>query len=206
MGSTCGAAASGGAPGGTGVDRGLLRPPDPRGIGGEGMRVEAGYSAACLTCRSTRNLKRRRSGPRTRTRRTAAHRSLCDRTAPIQAARTDPKVDVACGHRAGAADGPYRQVAAATLRCQETLVSVAIVVPPEDPLNGSRASPGPARPRYGSGDWKLALIERENRGWRDLAVDLGLEAIPDCHPRDGRGIQTFEPSLPDHSGSPPSRG
>jgi putative endonuclease len=33
--------------------------------------------------------------------------------------------------------------------------------------------------------WKLALIESENRAWRDLAVDLGLEALPDCHPRAG---------------------
>ncbi len=32
--------------------------------------------------------------------------------------------------------------------------------------------------------WKLALIERGNREWRDLAVDLGLEAMPECHPRE----------------------
>lgn len=34
-------------------------------------------------------------------------------------------------------------------------------------------------------EWKLALIERENREWRDLAVELGLEPLPDCHPRGG---------------------
>jgi putative endonuclease len=33
--------------------------------------------------------------------------------------------------------------------------------------------------------WKLALIEKGNREWRDLAVDLGLEALPGCHPREG---------------------
>ena len=33
--------------------------------------------------------------------------------------------------------------------------------------------------------WKLALIEKDNRSWRDLAVDLGFEALPDCHPREG---------------------
>ncbi len=32
--------------------------------------------------------------------------------------------------------------------------------------------------------WKLALIERGNREWRDLAVDLGLEAMPECHSRE----------------------
>ena len=33
--------------------------------------------------------------------------------------------------------------------------------------------------------WKLALIERGNQEWRDMAVDLGLEPLPDCHPREG---------------------
>ena len=33
--------------------------------------------------------------------------------------------------------------------------------------------------------WKLALIEKENREWRDLAVELGLDALTDCHPREG---------------------
>ena len=34
-------------------------------------------------------------------------------------------------------------------------------------------------------DWKLALIEKENLEWRDLAVEMGLDALPDCHPREG---------------------
>jgi putative endonuclease len=34
-------------------------------------------------------------------------------------------------------------------------------------------------------DWKIALIEAENREWRDLAVELGLEPVPSCHPREG---------------------
>jgi putative endonuclease len=33
--------------------------------------------------------------------------------------------------------------------------------------------------------WKVRLIEEGNRDWRDLAVDLGLEPLPDCHPRGG---------------------
>ena len=33
--------------------------------------------------------------------------------------------------------------------------------------------------------WKLALIEKENLEWRDLAVEMGLDALPDCHPREG---------------------
>jgi putative endonuclease len=33
--------------------------------------------------------------------------------------------------------------------------------------------------------WKIALIEAVNREWRDLAVELGLDALPDCHPREG---------------------
>jgi putative endonuclease len=38
-------------------------------------------------------------------------------------------------------------------------------------------------------DWKIALIERENPGWRDLAVDLGLEALSLVFPAKA-GIQT----------------
>jgi putative endonuclease len=26
-------------------------------------------------------------------------------------------------------------------------------------------------------DWKIALIEQENPGWRDLAIDYGLEPL-----------------------------
>jgi putative endonuclease len=31
-------------------------------------------------------------------------------------------------------------------------------------------------------EWKIALIEAENREWRDLGVDLGLEALPPVIP------------------------
>jgi putative endonuclease len=31
-------------------------------------------------------------------------------------------------------------------------------------------------------DWKIALIQRENPGWRDLAVDLGLGPLPPVIP------------------------
>ena len=27
-------------------------------------------------------------------------------------------------------------------------------------------------------DWKIALIERENSGWEDLAIGLGFEPVP----------------------------
>ena len=38
-------------------------------------------------------------------------------------------------------------------------------------------------------EWKIALIERENPGWRDLAIDLGLEPLPPVIPAKA-GIQT----------------
>ncbi|MCU0905160.1 MAG: GIY-YIG nuclease family protein [Tabrizicola sp.] len=53
--------------------------------------------------------------------------------------------------------------------------------------------------------WKLALIEKENPEWRDLAVDLGLEPIPDVIPAKA-GIQVSEPRFPEDAGSPPTRG
>lgn len=54
-------------------------------------------------------------------------------------------------------------------------------------------------------EWKVALIEKENPEWRDLAVDLGLEPLPGViHAK--AGIQNSPGGDVQQSGSPPSRG
>lgn len=54
-------------------------------------------------------------------------------------------------------------------------------------------------------DWKVALIEQENRNWRDLAVDFGLEPLADVISAEA-GIQNCLGAAVQQSGSRPSRG
>jgi putative endonuclease len=53
--------------------------------------------------------------------------------------------------------------------------------------------------------WKIALIEAENRDWRDLALDLGLEPLPVVIPAKA-GIQSGAGDAVQKIGSPPARG
>ena len=46
-------------------------------------------------------------------------------------------------------------------------------------------------------EWKLALIEKENPAWRDLAEDFGFERLPDPQPSSRR-----KPGPRSHKGPP----
>ncbi len=54
-------------------------------------------------------------------------------------------------------------------------------------------------------NWKIALIEVENREWRDLAVDLGLDPLPPVILAKAR-IQDWRGAGSKDAGSPLSRG